>query len=112
MPVEFFDRNGRLIRVGDLVRSPHYRDRRWGRQWLYHSIVASGEYLEAVPTEELATGRKSGGRFWINAITASTVEIVQGAGRYPDNVFQERKSNKKAIAKLRREVAAKTGEVS
>ena len=109
MKTEFFDRKGRLIRVGDLVRSPHYRDRRWGQQWLYHSIVANGEYLEAVPTEELATGVKDGGRVWINAISASTVEIIKGAGKYPDNVFQERKSNKKAIAKFRREVAAKTG---
>jgi hypothetical protein len=87
------DVKGRPIRPGDLVKSWHYRDRRWGHQWLYHVVCDVGGVLyELWPVEKLNPSSKvDGGRAWLTDDLAKTCEIVQGGGEYPDNFFQERK---------------------
>ena len=85
------DSKGRTIVVGDLVRTYHFRDRRWGHQWLYHVVCDVGEPLfELRPVEELAVKNDRGGRAWLTQEMASEVEIIHGGGRYPMNVYQER----------------------
>lgn len=88
------DKKGRPIHAGDLVRTVHFKDRRWGWQYLYHAVVYNKNEgcLEMVPVEELATGKSRGGRAWLTEHHAKSVEIVQGAGEFPANVFQERKA--------------------
>jgi hypothetical protein len=88
------DLKGRPIRVGDLVRTYHFRDRRWGHQWLYHVVCDVGEKLyECRPVEELAIpyDKHNGGRYWLTEEMASQMEIIHGGGGYPDNIYQERK---------------------
>lgn len=89
----FLDKKGRPIIPGDLVRSYHYRDLRWGHQYLYHVVCDVGrELYELRPVEELETGRGTQmGACWLTEHLAATIEIVQGGGVYPDNIFQERK---------------------
>lgn len=89
---DILDKKGRPIRVGDLLRSYHFRDRRWGHQYLYHAVIERDGYLEAVPTQELATGKSAGGRYWLNQSNADSVgvEIIHGGGEFPENIFQER----------------------
>jgi hypothetical protein len=87
------DKKGRPIVVGDLVRTYHFRDRRWGHQWLYHVICDAGQaLLEMRPVEELAIGHsnKHSGRAWLTQDMADTVEIIHGGGQFPQNVYQER----------------------
>ncbi len=88
------DKKGRPIVAGDLVRIYHFRDRRWGHQWLYHVVCDVGQkLLECRPVRELAVpyDKHDSGRFWLTKDMASIVEIVQGGGKFPMNVFQERK---------------------
>lgn len=56
------DLHGREIHPGDLLRSFHFKDGRRRTWWLYHVVVKRGTDLVAVPTTELGTGRKDGGR--------------------------------------------------
>lgn len=87
------DKKGRTIMVGDLVRSYHYKDSRWGHQYLYHVVCDVGEkYFELRPVEELAVGyrKHNSGRAWLTEDSASYMEIISGGGPFPSNVYQER----------------------
>lgn len=82
-PGELHDRKGYPIYPGDLLRTPHYRDRRWGQQWLYHTAIwnETKKTMEMVPTSELESsliGR--GGRCWLTASMAGDAEIISGHG--------------------------------
>lgn len=93
MNSEVLDAKGRPIHAYDLLRSCHFRDRRWGYQYLYHIAMPCASGLEAVPVVEVASGKSDGGRYWITQATVEETgaEIVKGSGPYPDNIFQERK---------------------
>jgi len=70
------DCKGREIKPGDLLRSPHFRDRRRRLHYLYHVVVQCDGVLEAVPYAEVITGKKDGGRFWLN-VDPRLVEDVE-----------------------------------
>lgn len=90
---EVVDAKGRPIRAYDLLRTYHFRDRRWGHQYMYHVAMPSKKGLEAVPVTEVASGKSDGGRFWLTqeSIDREGCTIVHGGSPYPDNIFQERK---------------------
>lgn len=89
------DCKGRVICPGDLVRTYHFRDRRWGHQWLYHVVCDVGkEKLELVPAECLnPTNTTEGGRSWLTADHGKDVEIIHGGGKYPHNMYRMRDEN-------------------
>lgn len=56
------DRLGRKIMPGDLLRSPHFTDRKGRRKWwLYHTVVKRAGQLWAVPTCHLEPTMNNGG---------------------------------------------------
>jgi hypothetical protein len=82
-PGEVVDRRGIPIYPGDLIRSPHFKDRRGKQWWLYHVAVwnAAKGAMEMVPASHLEpTKVDGGGRCWLNQCHAIAVEIIDGCG--------------------------------
>lgn len=96
------DKRGIPIYPGDLLKSPHYRDRRTrAMRYLYHVAVnraAKGEPedLHMVPTSELEptlVGR--GGVCRIRQELADRIEIIRGHGPGDCLCFRDRPRIKK-----------------
>lgn len=80
-PGEIHDRRGVPIYPGDLLRSDHFRDYRGQMQFLYHTVVLNGEWLEMVPTSHLEpTKIAGGGRCWLSQELANIAEVIYGHG--------------------------------
>lgn len=78
---EAFDRNGRPIYPGDLLKSYHFVDREGRIHHLYHVAVIRDGHLEAVPTCHLQPGmEKEGGRAWIFKSESGRFTIISGFG--------------------------------
>lgn len=77
------DANGREFKVGDLVRTPHFRGPRRKQFYLYHVITRRDDYLWAVPVCVAAGIKPKGGTFLITQASAATLaraEIIDGYG--------------------------------
>lgn len=77
-----YDKLGRKIHAGDLLRTFHFVARRWRqKQYLYHVVrhSESQDCLEAIPYTELAFGevRGEGGRWWLIG-WQSEAEVING----------------------------------
>lgn len=90
------DKNGREFRCGDLVRTPHFRDRqRRKTRYLYHVVCATdGPHVELVPAEYLDPSRKdTGGRMRLvegNREALSHMEIIDGLDPKTLKYYDER----------------------
>jgi len=72
-----YDCKGVPIVEGDLIRTPHFRDRRNRRYWLYHVVTMRSGVLEMVPTHQAATGKAQGGACWLFAM-AGDDGVIEG----------------------------------
>ena len=73
------DCKGREIFHGDLIRSPHFKERNGVMRWLYHVVyLRDNGFMEAVPFAKVVTGNDGGGRFWVRpgCPITQTAEIV------------------------------------
>lgn len=76
------DKNGREIRPGDLVRSPHFRERQRRRMnYLYHTVVMENGRLWMVPTSHLEPTLASEGGKCLLRWLHPEAEIIDGV--YP-----------------------------
>lgn len=87
-PGECLDRYGVPIYPGDLLRTPHFRDRRRRQHWLYHTVVSDtvhGETaLRMVPTSHLEpTRRAAGGSCLLSQDIVAGSEVISGYGPKP-----------------------------
>ena len=78
-PGEVYDRNGVPIHPGDLLRTPHFRDRRRRQHYLYHTAVYHDDgtcrAMRMVPT---LVGR--GGNCLLSQQIADALEVIAGHG--------------------------------
>ena len=84
-PGELYDRRGTPIHPGDLLRTPHFRDRRRRQHYLYHTVVVvdggACRAMRMVPTSELEpTLRDRGGVCLLSQEIADTLEVIAGHG--------------------------------
>lgn len=83
------DQHGIPLRPGDLVRTPHFRDRSYHgkRRWLYHvvcAVPAPPGCVQLVPACYLApTVRDTGGRVYVRPGSCWQGEVIYGAGSEP-----------------------------
>ena len=73
------DCKGREIFHGDLIRSPHFKQRNGVMRWLYHVVyLRDNGFMEAVPFSQVVTGKHDGGCFWLaaNCELTNEVEII------------------------------------
>ncbi len=80
-PGEVHDRAGYPIYPGDLIRTPHYQDRRGKMKYFYHTAVCENEVMWLVPTchlEPTLAGKK--GRCLLFAELAMMCKIISGSG--------------------------------
>ena len=94
-PGEVYDRKGVPIYPGDVLRTFHYKSRRYGRYlWLFHVAVFNEKHgvMEMHPASWLDPKKKrDGGSCWLTQDTAAGTEIVQGYGPGRNDDFTDRK---------------------
>jgi hypothetical protein len=100
-PGDAVDCNGVPIYPGDLLRTPHFRDRRRRLHYLYHVAVQEtvGKHvaLRMVPTQHLEpTLVSGGGACLLSPEMAAAAEVIDGHG--PGKVLDFR-DRKKAVKK-------------
>lgn len=77
----FHDSKGVPIYPGDLLRTPHFRDRRGRLHYLYHTVVETDDRLEMVPTSHLEPSKRDGGgRCWLSREMAGATRVISGYG--------------------------------
>lgn len=82
------DKHGYPVRVGDVIRTFHYRHYRNRRKmYLYHVVVEENGNLYGVPAADLARPH-NGGKFLLTDESLSISEIVQS--NVADEEFIER----------------------
>lgn len=84
-PGSVYDKKGRPIYPGDLLRSFHFRGARRKVYYLYHVAVWSEKWqtMEMVPTCYLEPSKPdTGGRCWLtqDAVDREQTEIIHGSG--------------------------------
>ena len=84
-PGEAHDCKGVPIYPGDLLRTPHFRDRRRKQHYLYHTIalqkVRGTTALWMIPTSHLEpTKRNGGGSCLLSQELAGSCEVISGHG--------------------------------
>lgn len=87
------DRNGVPIFKGDLIRTPHFVDRRRKQHYLYHVVVECDGHLKGVPTSHLEpTLANGGGSFWLHAHprVLEDAEVIHGYGPGDTLSFEDR----------------------
>lgn len=90
-PGELYDKNGRPIYPGDLLRSPHFIGARRKQFYLYHTAVFQRGYMEMVPTCHLQPERfKNGGRCLMSNDLVKYAEIISGTGPEPYICYMDR----------------------
>lgn len=81
---QYYDVNRRPIRQGDLLRTPHFRDRRRRQFYLYHVVTLIDGRLWMIPASELDERSrirgKGTGRTPLNDAQVSVAEIIDGYG--------------------------------
>lgn len=84
MPEPVYDVKGREIREGDLLRSPHFRDSKRRKYYLWHMAAVDELRLLGIPVHELVPGRDRGGRFWLTQqnLDRYQCEIVHATDGY------------------------------
>ena len=72
------DKNGREIKLCDLLRSPHFYDRKYRRMhYLYHVVTQIGGTLYMTPHSRLANPKDNrGGECMLTEGLAGLAEIV------------------------------------
>ncbi len=79
-----YDKHGRQIYPGDLIKSFHFQGRRWRKKYyLYHTAVEEKGRLWLVPTAHLEPTKVSGGgkcQLCQEIIDANDGEIILGYG--------------------------------
>lgn len=93
------DMKGVPVYAGDVLRTWHYRSRRYGRKmYLYHVAIEKDGWLQGVPASALADEKKGdGGRFWLRDDSLTATEIVQGYGPGDTEDFTDRPRKKAAF---------------
>lgn len=99
MQNDFFDKKGRLVYPGDLIRSFHFKDKKRKIYYLYHTVVLNLDYrkLELVPTSELEPSKQNqGGRCWIRQelLDGIEAEIIAGCGPSGNSFYEDRPKRK------------------
>lgn len=84
-PGELCDSKGVPIYPGDLLRTPHYRDRRRRQHYLYHTAVYHDDgqckAVRMVPTQYLDPSvERTGGECMLTDLAASGCEVIAGHG--------------------------------
>lgn len=80
-PGECHDQRGFPIYPGDLLRSPHFKDRRGRNHYLYHVAVCEDGAMWMVPTSHLEkTAVAGGGRCLLSDDHAAACRIINGHG--------------------------------
>ncbi len=98
-PGEARDKRGVPIYPGDLLKSPHFVDRRGRRHWLYHVAVQGQRCMEMVPVSHLEpTKVLGGGRCWLSHELARIAEVIEGYGPGQILDFHDRKRHKEIDA--------------
>ena len=89
----FRDMNGYPICPGDLLRSFHFRERRYRRKhYLYHTATTEGDRIRIVPTCHLEPTKKNGGgACLLDEALAQNMEIILGSGPGKILDFRDRK---------------------
>ena len=90
------DCRGVPIYLGDLIRTPHFRDKRRVQRWLYHVVCRHEGAMEVMPVERVAFPRKdTGGSCWLHALSNPegyiAGEVISGYGYGGDNYWADRK---------------------
>lgn len=94
---ECHDSRGVPIHNGDLCRSYHFRDRRWGHRHLYHVACLEGEHLRMRPAQYLDPATKeTGGGFLLTQSSADVLTVMSGHGPGDCLDFNDRKKVKRA----------------
>lgn len=97
-PGDLVDRRGVPIYPGDLVRSPHFVDRRRRRYYLYHTAVCVNGYMELVPTQHLQPDRvRQGGRCMLSEDLAAQAEVIAGYGPGDCLDYLDRPKRRRAV---------------
>lgn len=99
-PGDAADCKGVPIYPGDLLRTPHFRDRRRRMHYLYHTVVqevVEGQAaLRMIPAAHLEPTRISGGgAYWLSRGLASEAEVIHGHGPGKVLGFRDRPKVKK-----------------
>lgn len=96
---QFHDSRGVPIHEGDLLRSPHFRERRYRRMhYLYHVVVANKTHdvYEMIPTSHLVERlQKDGGRCWLSEDLAQAATVIHGHGPGDCMGYMDRKRIKR-----------------
>ena len=80
-PGEVVDKRGVPVYPGDLIRSPHFKDRRGRQYWLYHVAVYRDGALFLVPTSHLEpTQVKGGGSCLLSQDLLRDARVIDGHG--------------------------------
>lgn len=87
---ECVDSRGIPIYPGDLIRSPHFVDRRGRRRWLYHVAVRRNGRLWMIPARQLDEGRDwpGSGEVVMKPRHLAGSQVISGHG--PDDVLSYR----------------------
>ena len=95
-PGDAVDCKGVPIYPGDLLRTPHFRDRRRRMHYLYHTVVQETveghAALRMVPAQHLEpTLISGGGACWLSRGFAAAAEVIHGHGPGDLSDFRDRK---------------------
>lgn len=92
-----YDMHGVPICPGDLLKSPHYTDRRRKRHYLYHVVIKKGDHLMMAPARDLEPScANQGGRCWLSDDLAALAEVIAGYGPRDYLSYEDRPKRAKA----------------
>jgi hypothetical protein len=97
----FYDKHGRQIHKGDLLKTFHFTGARRKKYFLYHTVVDREGVLYIVPTAELEpTCANQGGTCMVEAIIRSgaDIEIISGYGPGDILNFEDRPTVRSSAA--------------